>query len=304
MIVLDSIHKINIPTSVALGNFDSMHLGHQKLIKDTVAIAKANHILSVVFTFDELPINVISGKKSVKNVLTREEKIHEIEKLGADILVIAHFDEEMQGMSPKDFVSDILISKLHCYTAVCGFNYTFGYKGYGTPQILTKFGEAFGFRTRVLDDFQVDGVSVSSTLIRSLLEEGKVEDYSKYTGRRYSISGKVIEGQHFGTRMGYPTVNLNLSEDMTHPKNGVYVTRIHVDENEYLGVTNVGNKPTVGKFGKNDETHIFDFDGDIYGEEIKVEFVHFLRPEYKFDSIEELEAQIARDCENVLHSNY
>ena len=142
MIVLNSIHKINIPTSVALGNFDSMHLGHQKLIKDTVAIAKANHILSVVFTFDELPINVISGRKSVKNVLTKEEKIHEIEKLGADILVIAHFDEEMQGMSPKDFVTEILLSKLHCYTAVCGFNYTFGYMGYGDAEVLYKYGES------------------------------------------------------------------------------------------------------------------------------------------------------------------
>ena len=304
MIVLNSIHKINIPTSVALGNFDSMHFGHQKLIKDTVAIAKANHILSVVFTFDELPINVISGRKVVKNVLTKEEKIQEIEKLGVDILVIAHFDNEMQGMSPKDFVTEILLAKLHCYTAVCGFNYTFGYMGNGNAEILTKFSEAYGFRTRVIDDVKIEGDSVSSTLIRKLLEEGNVDDYPKYTGRSYFITGRVIEGQHFGTRMGYPTVNLNLREDMTHPCNGVYVTKIFVNGKEYLGVTNVGNKPTVGTFGKNAETHIFDFDGDIYGEEIKVEFVHFLRPEYKFDSIEELEAQIARDCERVLNSYY
>ncbi len=303
MIVLNHIHKIELPAVVALGNFDSMHLGHQKLISEAVRIAKNKSILSVVFTFDELPLNVISGKKMIKNVLTQEEKFAEIEKLGVDIIVNAHFDNEMAGMSPKDFVEEILVEKLHCDTAVFGFNYTFGYKGYGNAQILSRMGESYGFNSVIMNEYKIEGVSVSSTLMRKLLEEGRVEEYSVYTGRDYSISGKVIEGQHFGTRMGYPTVNLTLSEEMTHPRNGVYVTNIYVNNTKYLGVTNIGNKPTVGKFGKNAETHIFDFNGNLYGEDIKVEFKHFLRPEYKFESIEELENQIAKDCESVKNSN-
>ncbi len=300
MIVLDFIHKINLPTVVALGNFDSMHLGHQELIKKTVEIAKSMEMLSVVFTFDELPVNVIAGKKIVRNVLTKEEKYKEIERFGVDILVNAHFDDEMQGMSPKSFVEDILVSKLNCSVAVCGYNYSFGYMGHGNSQVLASLGEQCGFETEIIEEFTIDNSPVSSTRIRRLLEEGNMEDYAKMTGRWYTVEGKVIEGQHLGNRMGYPTVNLNLSRDMTLPLNGVYVTVIFVDGHNYLGVTNVGNKPTVGDFEKNSETHIFNFKGDLYGKVVKVSFIHFMRAERKFDSIEELESQISKDCENAM----
>ncbi len=299
MIVLKTIEKINIPTVVALGNFDSMHLGHQKLIKKAVDIAKEKGYISVVFTFSELPINVISGKTIVKNVHTQEEKFAEIEALGADVLVNATFDAEMQGMSPKDFAAEILKKKLNCDTAVCGYNYSFGYMGYGNPNILTSLGRSFGFYTEIMEEFKVGDTSVSSTMIRELLTSGKVAEYERFTGRRYAISGKVIEGNHLGTRMGYPTVNLNLSESMALPVNGVYVTIITVNGESFLSVTNIGNKPTVGKYGKNAETHIFGFSGDLYGAEIKVEFIDFLRPEYMFESIEALENQIAKDCEEA-----
>lgn len=299
MIVLDKIHKINLPTVVALGSFDSIHLGHQKLIKEAVLIAKAWNVLSVVFTFKELPLNVISGRTVIKNVLTQEDKLKEIEKMGVDIVINADFDSYMQNMSPEDFVKDILVGKLNCSAVVCGYNYSFGKRGSGNAEMLETCGVRYGFDTDVIDEYKLDGQTVSSTAIRAFLVEGKVEKYKDLTGRYYSISGKVIEGQHFGTRMGYPTVNLNLSEDMALPANGVYVTQINVDGTRYKGVTNVGNKPTVGEFGKNAETHIFDFSGDLYGKTILVEFVHFLRPEYKFETITDLEKQISKDCENA-----
>ncbi len=297
MIVLNSIHKINLPTIIALGNFDSMHLGHQELIKEAVKIAKKKNYISVVFTFDELPINVISGRKQIKNVLTKEEKFEEIEKLGVDVIVNAHFDKHIQGMSPRDFAYEILKKYLNCDTAVCGYNYSFGYMGHGNATILTNLGRQFGYYTEVMEDFKLGDVSVSSTMIRGLLSSGKVSEYEKYTGRKYSISGKVIEGNHLGTRMGYPTINLNLSDDMALPVNGVYVTNVSVNGKWYRSVTNVGNKPTIGNYGKNAETHIFDFEGNLYGADIKVEFVDFVRPEYTFESIDALERQIAKDCE-------
>ena len=299
MIVLEKIHKINLPMVVALGSFDSMHLGHQRLIAGAVTAAKQLGLLSVVFTFKDLPLNVISGRTVVKNVLTQEEKQEAIERLGVDILVNVDFDRNMQGMSAKNFVSDILKEKLNCSVAVCGYNYSFGYMGYGNPDILNSLGLQYGFETLIMDEFKINGTTVSSTYIRKLLEEGKVSEYKEFTGRRYSISGKVIEGNHIGNRMGYPTVNLNLSDSMSLPLNGVYATYIFIDGQRYEGVTNVGNKPTVGTYGKNAETHIFGFQGDLYGKDIKVEFLEFMRPEQKFESIEELEHQISRDCGNA-----
>ena len=299
MIVLEKIHKINLPTVVALGSFDSMHLGHQRLIAGDVTAAKQLGLLSVVFTFKDLPLNVISGRTVVKNVLTQEEKQEAIERLGVDILVNVDFDRNMQGMSAKNFVSDILKEKLNCSVAVCGYNYSFGYMGYGNPDILNSLGLQYGFETLIMNEFKINGTTVSSTYIRKLLEEEKVSEYKEFTGRRYSISGKVIEGNHIGNRMGYPTVNLNQSDSMSLPLNGVYATYIFIDGPRYEGVTNVGNKPTVGTYGKNAETHIFGFQGDLYGKDIKVEFLEFMRPEQKFESIEELEQQISRDCGNA-----
>ena len=300
MIVLNSIEKINIPTIVALGNFDSMHLGHQRLIAGAVQLAREHHYLSVVFTFDQLPANVIAEKTVVKNVLTDEEKFEEINNLGVDVVINAHFDKNMQGMSPKDFAFNVLKETLNCKCAVCGFNYSFGYMGHGNPEILEKLGDEAGFKTLVMDEFKIDGRTVSSSHVRDLLAAGKVNDYLKFTGRRYAIEGKVIEGNHLGTRMGYPTVNLSLNDEMCLPVNGVYVTFIYIEGKRYYGVTNVGNKPTVGTYEKNAETYIFGYSGDeLYGKDIKVEFIAFRRPEQKFETIEDLEKQIAKDCQDA-----
>ncbi len=292
---IDDIFDLG-PTAVALGNFDGVHLGHQALIKSMVSYAGERGLTPVVFTFLNHPMNVITGKQAVKNIQTIYEKTEAIEALGVEYLVTAIFDENVMKLPPEDFAALYLRDALNCKTAFCGFNYSFGYKGQGSPALLKLYGEKMGFEVNVLHAVSVDGQTVSSTLIRGFIDKGDMESYLKYTGRLYSIDGKVMKGQHLGTRMGFPTVNLNLSNEMALPANGVYVTKTYVNHKRYDSITNVGNKPTVGTFGKNAETHIFGFSGDLYGQSVRVEFIKMTRPERVFASIDELSAQIQRDC--------
>ena len=284
------------PSVVALGNFDGVHKGHQALIQECVRIAREKELTSVVFTFINHPINEITGEYRVKSIMTLQEKIDAVEALGADVVVAIPFEDKVRTSSPEKFAQEILVGDLHARHAVCGYNYSFGYKGAGDPNMLMNFGLSFGFDVTVMDEFDIDRRPVSSTLIRQKISEGDMEAFEKLTGRRYAISGKVVQGEHLGRAMGFPTVNLSLNNNMALPMNGVYITNIFVNNLKYHSVTNVGNKPSVGQFSKNAETHIFDFSDDLYGKNIRVEFIKLMRPEIKFDSIEALSAQIDSDC--------
>ncbi len=297
---LQTANKLLPSTAVAFGNFDGVHLGHQALIRKTAEEAKRLGLASAVFTFRDLPANEIFKNSIVKKILSTEEKLTLIESLGIDYIVCIPFDTQIQTMSPERFAAEIVAGTMHCKEALCGFNYSFGYKGAGDSDGLKALGNQYGFDTLIMPDFRLDNQTVSSTLIRSFLDVGDIRNYSRFSGRNYRISGTVSVGQHLGTRMGFPTVNLSLDSDMALPRNGVYISNIYVNNLKYNSVTNVGNKPTVGNFNKNAETHIFNFDGNLYGQSIQVEFLDFLRPEMKFSSIEELEKQIAKDCENAL----
>lgn len=292
------------PSAVALGNFDGVHKGHQELIKRCVKIAREKGLCSAVFTFLNHPINEMAGKSVVKSIMTLKEKAQAIEAMGIDVMVAVPF-ENVRTLSPDAFAENVLAGDLHAKHAVCGFNFSFGYKGAGKPRDLISFGSEFGFEVTVVEEFDIDEKTVSSTLIRQKLEEGDVAAFAKLTGRRYAISGRVMQGEKLGRVMGFPTVNLSLHNDMALPMNGVYVTEIYVNtrdpegrniEEKFHSVTNVGNKPSVGQFAKNAETHIFGFDRDIYGQEVRVEFIDLLRPEIKFGDIKQLSAQIDRDC--------
>lgn len=281
---------------VALGNFDGVHKGHQYLIEHAVKLANNQGIHSVVFTFTNHPLNYISGENIVKNIQSFEEKLSSIETLGVDYVVALPFDEGMMKMTAERFAKHILSSALKCRIAVCGFNYTFGAGGAGKADNLMQLGEKYGFETVILPEYDIDGKLVSSSNIRLFIQEGRMEDFELFTGRKYAINGTVIHGNHIGTGIGFPTANLNLDSSMVLPLNGVYLTNIYVNNSEYKGVTNVGNKPTIGVYNKNAETHIFDFEGDLYGETIKIEFVKMLREERKFDSVDLLRKQIKKDC--------
>lgn len=303
MIVYKYIEEFNMnckdDTCVVLGNFDGVHKGHQELIKTCVKTAKEKGLTPVLFTFLNHPSNEIAGKTVVKNIMTLEEKTAAVEALGVEYMITAVFDEKMMKCEPERFISELLCESLNMKHAICGFNYTFGYKAQGNTKLLTELSTKYGYDFTIIPEIQIEGNTVSSTLIRGIIADGKLDQYDKYTGRNYSITGKVLEGQKLGRTIGFPTINLNLFEEWALPLNGVYITFTYVDNIKYCSITNVGNKPSVGTFNKNAETHIFNFNEDIYGKTVKVEFVKMLREERKFASIGELSYQIGQDCENA-----
>lgn len=293
---LDDAEQFIKESVVALGNFDGIHKGHQQLIKTAVELAKQKNISSVVFTFANHPMNVLKGKTVVKNVIDLNEKAQVLEEMGVDFMVNINFTNTVMKSSPEIFVKKFLVKNLHMKHAVCGFNYNFGYKAEGTPVLLEELGKEYGYEVTIIPELKVDGLTVSSTRIRQLIAEGDMKEYFECVGRRYRIEGKVVEGKKIGRTIGFPTINLCLSEDFALPLNGVYVTKTYVNNVEYKSVTNVGVKPTIGLFQKNAETHIFDFEGDLYGQNVIVEFVALTRPEMVFNNIDELKAQITKDC--------
>lgn len=283
-------------TAVALGNFDGVHKGHQMLIRECVAAAKEKGLAPSVFTFTNHPVNEIAGRTVIKNIMTFEEKAQQLEELGVENLFSLTFDDAIRTKSSEEFVKDILVDCFHARHAVCGFNYHFGYKAEGDDDRLQELGRTFGFGVTVVPEIRINGNTVSSTLIRQVIDEGRIDEYTDYTGRLYCIDGKVVQGRHLGRRIGFPTVNLSLDTSEAFPMNGVYITLTTVNGKKYHSITNVGNKPTVGEFAKNAETHIFNFSGDLYGQEVRIEFIRLLRPERKFDSLEELQHEIHQNC--------
>lgn len=280
-------------TAVALGNFDGIHKGHQVLIKKAVKTAEEKGIKSAVFTFSNHPRNVIAGNSVVRNIIYEDEKIEILEEMGVDYLFSISFEEIMK-LSPQDFVDKVLIERFRIDTAVCGFNFTYGYKAAGTADMLR--GMAAGrFDVAVVDPVKVNGQVVSSTLIREKIMNGDVEAVPELLGRNFTIRGTVIHGNEIGRTIGFPTCNIVIDESMAALPNGVYMTYCYVEGVKYCSITNVGNKPTIGEYGKNIETNIFNFNEDIYDKKITVEFLKKIRDEQKFDDLEALKKQIHDD---------
>ena len=299
MIVFSDLQQYKEATdgcAVALGNFDGVHKGHQLLIRSCVEAAEQEGIPSAVFTFRDHPTNVMMGHSVVKCLMTLDQKVSAVEALGVDYLVVVPFTDEMRNCSPENFVKDILVDQLHCRHAFCGFNYSFGHKALGTPKMLRDFGAEYGFSVTEMPEFDLDGGVVSSTRLRRILEQGDMEAYTSLAGRAYAISGKVVRGEQNGRKMGFPTANLNIPEGYAVPPRGVYVTRTTIDGAVYASVTNVGTKPTIGLFTENAETHVLDYSGELYDNFITVEFVHMIRPERQFESMDALAEQIRSDC--------
>lgn len=292
---LDEINNID-ETVVALGNFDGVHKGHQQIIERTVKSAQAAGLKSAVFTFSNHTRTLLKNLPPVKNILYAEEKAKIIESMGVDYMFNIPFTHEILQMSPEAFIDEILIGKLRIREAYCGFNYSFGYKASGTPEVLTHEGLKKGFGIHVQEPYKIDDIVVSSTYIRSLIEDGDMERCAKFMGRLYEIGGEVVVGNKLGRTIGFPTSNIMIDESMVSPPNGVYITYCTYNGVKYPSVTNVGVKPTIGRYHKNVETHIFNFDKELYGKNIRVEFVKRTRLEKKFESIEELSGQIKNDC--------
>lgn len=292
---LEEVRDIQ-PTVIALGNFDGVHRGHQEIINRTVKSAEAGGLKSAVFTFSNHTRTLLEDEPVVKNINYPEEKAAIIESLGVDYLFNIPFTQEILQMPPEAFIDEILVKIFKIREAYCGFNYHFGFKAEGTPELLMREGFKKGFGIHVQEPFEIDGTVVSSTYIRQLIEDGRMEECAKFMGRLYSIGGEVVVGNKLGRTIGFPTSNIMIDDTMASPSNGVYITYCSYNGVKYPSITNVGVKPTIGTYNKNVETHIFNFDRELYGKNIKVEFIKKTRPEMKFNSVEELSNQIKNDC--------
>jgi riboflavin kinase/FMN adenylyltransferase len=291
-------------TAVALGNFDGLHLGHTELIRRTVSSAHMSGLKSAVFTFPNHPQNAITGRSIVKNIITPKEKIRLIRDLGVDYLFSIPFDDTFHKMPAVDFADDLLSKTFRAAQVFCGFNFRFGRNAEGDGAVLTRVASQKGFKVNILDAYMVEGEVVSSTLIRGLIAEGDMEEIDRYLGRPYSVPGTVITGNRLGGKLGFPTANIALDENMIQPSRGVYATLCTMDGTTFESVSNIGVRPTIGDGKKLLETHIFGHEGELYGEKLRITFLKKLRDERTFDSVEALAAQVALDKETSKAYHY
>jgi riboflavin kinase/FMN adenylyltransferase len=302
MIVFTRLEDIgNIEkTAVAMGNFDGLHRGHVELIKRTVAGAARSGVKSAVFTFANHPKNALAGEFVVRNIQYPDDKAAMIEALGVDYLFSLPFTEDMHHMSGDAFVGDLLLGTFNMAEAFCGFNFHYGYKAGGDADSLRAAGARLAFPVHVMEDLRVDGRTVSSSLIRALIAEGRMEECARFLGRSYFVKGTVSEGKRIGRTFGFPTLNITTDSGMVIPAHGVYVTECEVANETRAGVTNVGVRPTIEGNGiRLVETHLLDYSGDLYGLSARVSFLKKLRDEKRFANPELLALQIKEDCQRA-----
>lgn len=282
------------PSAVSLGKFDGLHRGHQKLI-GRVLSKRQQGLTSVIFTFEKNPTRMLSGL-SGQNIMTNEERRRLLEYGGVDELLECPFIPELSHMEPEDFVREVLAAQLHAAFVAVGEDFRFGFQRKGDAEKLKELGARYGFYVEVVEKEKSHGRDISSTYVREALHEGNIPLANELLGYRYFVSGEVLHGRQIGMTLGLPTTNLLPPEEKLLPPNGVYLTKTVLDEEDYYGITNIGYKPTVGGESKKGvETYLFDYNGDLYGRYLTVEFLEYERPEQKFKSLEELKARILSD---------
>ncbi|OKP83830.1 bifunctional riboflavin kinase/FMN adenylyltransferase [Paenibacillus helianthi] len=287
------------PQVAALGQFDGLHRGHASVIASAVALARQEGIPASVMTFHPHPKDVM-GKGDYDGYLTPPKDKQEIlAGMGVDILYIIEFNEQLSKVSPEDFVS-LMLLPLQIVTAVVGFDFRFGYLGKGDPERLQELGQG-AMSVVTAPPFLIEGEKVSSSGIRKSLQNGEITLANTWFGRCYHLRGTVVHGEKRGRTIGFPTANVQLEDRYVIPAKGVYAVRVFYKDEVLHGVMNVGVKPTFheGVTAPSFEVHVFDFAGDIYGQELELELVAFIRPERKFDSIGALIAQIGEDAETA-----
>lgn len=283
-------------TAVALGKFDGIHRGHQKLL-EKILEQKKEGLKAVVFTFEPSPTAFFQKCKS-KELSTKQEKEAVFEKMGIDILIEFPLNEQTAAMDAQDFVKEILVKRMNAGYVAAGTDLSFGYRGAGNAKLLTELSKNHGFRVEIIEKVCYEGREISSSYIREEIEKGEMETAAALIGSPYAIAGVVKHGNRIGRTLGFPTVNLLPEEEKLLPPCGVYFSKVLIEKEVYKGVTNIGYKPTVSKeMQLGVETFIYDFEQDIYGKEIQVVLEHFRRPERKFDSLEQLKTQVDEDKE-------
>lgn len=288
---------------VVLGMFDGVHIGHAALFAAAKALSRENGLRTIAYTFKNHPLELISGAKP-KLLLDEEERKNTMLSLGVDTVVMDEFDRELRDMEAEDFIK-MLMSRFFVKHIIAGFNYTFGRLGAGNTEALFEFGKKYGFGVHVVKPVMYNGEVVSSSRIRSCIENGDIESANAQLTHNFTIKGTVVRGRRVGRMIGFPTANIKNETDRPVPLYGVYATRVHMDGKTYMGVTNVGNNPTFDLDELSVETHIFDFDEDIYGKMIEVEFLSFIRKQTRFLCVDDLKSQITKDKKRAsqIHSS-
>ena len=272
---LEELEQIN-KSAVTIGKFDGLHKGHKALIEKTVDYAKKNNMKSVVFTFSNHPANFFESEK-VRKIITNKDKINTMKDLGVDIVINLPFDEFMTKISAIDFVEKILVKKLNAKKIYVGHDFTFARNKEGDAILLKALGGEYDFDVDIVKPIKINNIRVSSTYIRNLLAQGKVESVKEYLGSNYIVEGIVIEGKQIG----------------------IYATKVYIGDKVYIGATNIGFNPTVRVEKLSIETHILQFNEDIYGKNIKIEFLERIRDEKKFNSLDELKQQLKNDTKKI-----
>ena len=291
---LESFRPDSRPSAVALGVFDGVHLAHRAILGTAVARARAGGFAALACTFDRHPAEILQPDRAPAPITTLDERLGLIAETGVSATVVLAFTRELASVEPEAFVKDMLVSRLRAREIVVGFNHRFGRGARGDARLLTDLAEQLGFQAHVVPPLEVDGVPVSSTEIRAMLQRGDVVRAARFLGRPYAIAGTVTAGAGRGRSLGFPTANIAADRGLLVPL-GVYLGRVGAEGRPWPAVVNIGVRPTFGETTVAIEAHLLNFSGDLYGRPVRLEFLDRLRDEMRFGSVDELKAQIARD---------
>ena len=286
---------------ITIGNFDGVHLGHQALFAKTLERARAIQGTSLAVTFEPHPMRVLRPAVNLPLITPLAQKLELMDEAGLEVTLCLRFDQHFARLSADDFVDKLLVSRLGAAEVVVGYDFAFGHKGLGDLELLAAKGEKHGFAVHVVGPVMVDGRPVSSTRVRQEVAAGDMEAARRLLGRHYQVAGRVVAGHGRGGRMlGFPTANLKVTDELL-PGPGVYAVLVELADGRLIkGANNIGDNPTFADGGLNVETHLLDFEGDLYGQDIRLHFVQRLRGEKRFASVEELKAQIGRDVDRAM----
>ncbi|CAM1334190.1 bifunctional riboflavin kinase/FAD synthetase [Tenacibaculum aestuariivivum] len=289
-------------TIVTIGTFDGVHIGHQKIIQELVDEAKTSHKKSVLLTFFPHPRMVLQKDVSIKLINTIDERAKHLEKLGLDYLIIHPFSKSFSRLTALDFVQTILVKQFDTSKLIIGYDHHFGKNREGNIEQLTEYSHLYDFTVEEIPAQDIDEVSVSSTKIRKALNIGHLKTANDYLGYYFSITGKVVKGRRLGTKIGFPTANINVLESYKLiPKTGVYVIKSIIKNITVFGMMNIGNRPTINGNYQTIEVHFFDFKANLYNENLTIDLLYFLRDEQKFNSVNDLVIQLKKDKEITLN---
>lgn len=288
------------PSVITIGTFDGVHIGHRKILERVQNRAKTNGLKSILLTFFPHPRMVLQKDANIKLLNTVEERISILNEIDLDYTIIHPFTKEFSRMTAIEFVRDLLVNGLNAKKIIIGYDHRFGRNRNANINDLKAFGNTLEFEVEEIPVQEIQDVSVSSTKIRKALQEADIETANSYLGYHYMLNGKVAHGKGIGKTLGFPTANITILEDYKLiPKNGVYAVKCQTKGQSLYGMMNIGNNPTVSGQFTSIEVNLFDFNDDIYGEDICVEFVKHIRNERKFDSLEALNTQLKKDKQTV-----